>query len=38
MSAVTKRLLLRPGWIEKAPALTEAITDERVARNTAQIS
>ena len=37
MFAVTKRLLLRPGWIEDAPVLAEAIADERVARNTAQM-
>ena len=32
----TDRLLLRPGWIEDAPALAAAI-DESVARNTARI-
>lgn len=32
----TDRLLLRPGWIEDAPALARAIT-ESVARNTARI-
>ncbi|MFD1611250.1 GNAT family N-acetyltransferase [Sphingomonas tabacisoli] len=32
----TDRLLLRPGWIEDAPALARAIT-EPVARNTARI-
>ncbi|MEM8697493.1 MAG: GNAT family protein [Pseudomonadota bacterium] len=37
MFAVTKRLLLRPGWIEEAPALTEAIADPRIARNTARM-
>ncbi len=37
MFAVTKRLLLRPGWIEDAPALAEAISDERIARNTARM-
>jgi len=37
MFAVTKRLLLRPGWIEDAPLLAEAITDERIARNTAHM-
>lgn len=37
MFAVTKRLLLRPGWIEEAPALTEVIADERIARNTTQM-
>ena len=37
MFAVTKRLLLRPGWIEEAPALTEAIADVRIARNTSRM-
>lgn len=37
MFAVTKRLLLRPGWAEDAPALAEAIDDERIARNTARM-
>lgn len=32
----TDRLLLRPGWVEDAPALAGAI-DEQVARNTARI-
>lgn len=36
MFARTERLLLRPGWIEDAPALFEAIRDERVVRNLAQ--
>ena len=31
----TERLLLRPGWIEDAPALHRAIADERVVRNLA---
>ena len=31
----TERLLLRPGWSEDAPALFEAIADERVVRNLA---
>jgi RimJ/RimL family protein N-acetyltransferase len=31
----TERLLLRPGWIEDAPALFRAICDERVVRNLA---
>ena len=35
MFARTKRLLLRPGWIEDAPALFEAIADEAVVRNLA---
>lgn len=37
MFAVTKRLLLRPGWIEDASVLSEAIADERIARNTARM-
>lgn len=37
MFAVTKRLLLRPGWAEDAPALAEAIDDERIARNAARM-
>ena len=32
----TDRLLLRPGWIEDAPAVARAITED-VARNTARI-
>ena len=32
----TKRLLLRPGWIEDAPVLYRAICDERIIRNLAQ--
>jgi RimJ/RimL family protein N-acetyltransferase len=35
MFARTERLLLRPGWIEDAPALFEAIADEAVVRNLA---
>lgn len=35
MFARTDRLLLRPGWIEDAPALAAAIGDERVVRNLA---
>jgi RimJ/RimL family protein N-acetyltransferase len=31
----TKRLLLRPGWSQDAPALFEAIADERIVRNLA---
>ena len=31
----TERLLLRPGWIEDAPALYRAIADERIVRNLA---
>jgi RimJ/RimL family protein N-acetyltransferase len=30
MFAVTERLLLRPGWIEDAPALAEAIADRAI--------
>lgn len=36
MFARTDRLLLRPGWIEDAPALAAAIGDERVVRNLAR--
>jgi RimJ/RimL family protein N-acetyltransferase len=35
MFARTDRLLLRPGWIEDAPALFAAIADETVVRNLA---
>ena len=35
MFARTERLLLRPGWSEDAPALYEAIRDERIVRNLA---
>jgi RimJ/RimL family protein N-acetyltransferase len=35
MFARTQRLLLRPGWIEDAPALYRAIADERIVRNLA---
>ena len=31
----TERLLLRPGWIEDAPALHRAIADEAIVRNLA---
>ena len=31
----TERLLLRPGWIEDAPELFRAISDERIVRNLA---
>lgn len=37
MFAVTDRLLLRPGWAEDAPALADAISDERVVRNLARV-
>jgi RimJ/RimL family protein N-acetyltransferase len=33
MFARTQRLLLRPGWIQDAPALFRAICDARVVRN-----
>ena len=33
----TARLLLRPGWIEDAPALVRAVGDEAIVRNTARI-
>ena len=36
MFARTERLLLRPGWIEDAPALSRAIGDEAVVRNLAR--
>lgn len=36
MFARTKRLLLRPGWVEDAPALAQAIGDEAVVRNLAR--
>lgn len=35
MFARTPRLLLRPGWIEDAAALTAAIADEAIVRNLA---
>lgn len=35
MFARTERLLLRPGWLEDAPALTEALGDEAIVRNLA---
>lgn len=35
MFARTTRLLLRPGWSQDAPALFEAIGDERIVRNLA---
>lgn len=31
MFAITKRLLLRPGWVEDAPLIAEAIAHERIA-------
>ena len=36
MFARTERLLLRPGWIEDAPALTEAFARENVVLNLAR--
>ena len=33
MFARTERLLLRPGWIEDAPALFRAVDDEAIVRN-----
>jgi RimJ/RimL family protein N-acetyltransferase len=33
MFARTSRLLLRPGWVEDAPALARAIADEQIVRN-----
>ncbi|NNC47238.1 MAG: GNAT family N-acetyltransferase [Sphingomonas sp.] len=36
MFAVTKRLLLRPGWSNDAPALARAIADEQIVRNLAR--
>lgn len=35
MFARTTRLLLRPGWSQDAPALFQAIADERIVRNLA---
>ena len=35
MFAITPRLLLRPGWREDAPALFQAVADERIVRNLA---
>jgi RimJ/RimL family protein N-acetyltransferase len=35
MFARTERLLLRPGWSQDAPALYDAIRDERIVRNLA---
>lgn len=37
MFARTKRLLLRPGWMEDAPALAAALADGRIAQATARI-
>ena len=35
MFARTERLLLRPGWMQDAPALFQAIADENIVRNLA---
>lgn len=35
MFARTERLLLRPGWLDDAPALAKAIGEERIVRNLA---
>lgn len=37
MFARTPRLLLRPGWIEDAPALAKAINDPAVLRNLSRV-
>ena len=37
MFARTERLVLRPGWVEDAPALTAAIGDEAVVRNLSRV-
>jgi len=37
MFAVTERLLLRPGWIEDAVALTAAIGNQEIARNLTRV-
>jgi RimJ/RimL family protein N-acetyltransferase len=37
MFAITERLLLRPGWIEDAPALSRAIGDRAIARNLSRV-
>ena len=37
MFAITERLLLRPGWIEDAAALTAAIGDREIARNLTRV-
>lgn len=37
MFARTERLVLRPGWMEDAPALVSAIGDEAVVRNLARV-
>src|SRR4051794_39522333 len=37
MFARTRRLTLRPGWIEDAPAVSRALGHESVVRNLAQV-
>ncbi|HEY7809062.1 MAG TPA: GNAT family N-acetyltransferase [Allosphingosinicella sp.] len=37
MFARTERLLLRPGWMQDAPALFRAIADEGIVRNLASV-
>ena len=37
MFARTPRLLLRPGWMEDAPALAQAIGDPAVLRNLTRV-
>ncbi len=37
MFARTERLLLRPGWIEDAPALARWLSEDAVARNLARV-
>ena len=37
MFAVTERLLLRPGWIEDAPALARAVGEREIAHNLARV-
>lgn len=37
MFARTQRLLLRPGWIEDAPALARTIGEERIVRNLSSV-
>ncbi|PZU11176.1 MAG: GNAT family N-acetyltransferase [Sphingobium sp.] len=37
MFARTPRLLLRPGWMEDAPALVQAIDDPAIARNVTRV-
>ncbi len=37
MFARTERLLLRPGWVDDAPALAQAIANEKITRNLALV-